>query len=128
VNNVTTYTVDILPNNTPEFMRSGMTANVTFLVSEKTQALTIPSEAIKFVEGKPSVLLPNPKDKKKPVEHPIKIGVNDGKRTEVLEGLEEGATILVADISMGSGKAAGGNPFMPMGRPRGSSSGNRGGR
>jgi len=129
VNNVTTYTVDILPDDTPDFMRSGMTANVTFLVSEKPQALTIPSEAIKFVDGKPAVLLPNPKDKKKPIEQPIKIGVNDGKRTEVLDGLQEGATILIADISMGSGNAAGGNPFMPMGRPRGTgSSGNRGGR
>ncbi len=130
VNNVTTYTVDVLPDNTPDFMRSGMTANVTFLVSEKPAALTIPSEAIKFVEGKPVVLLPNPKDKKKPLDQFIKIGVNDGKRTEVLEGLDEGATILIADINMGNGKAAGTNPFMPMGRPRtsGSGSGSRGGR
>lgn len=125
VNNVTTYTVDVLPNKTPDFMRSGMTANVTFLVSEKNNALTIPSEAIKFVDNKPVVLLPNPKDKKQPLEQFIKIGVNDGKRTEVLEGLEEGATILITDLSLGNGSAAGGNPFMPMGRPRGSSRGGR---
>jgi macrolide-specific efflux system membrane fusion protein len=118
VNNVTTYTVDVLPNKTPDFMRSGMTANVTFLISEKPEALTIPSEAIKFNEGKPVVLLPNPKDPKKPIEQPIDIGISDGKRTEVLQGLEEGATILIADIGLGNGKSAGGNPFMPMGRPR----------
>ncbi len=128
VNNVTTYTVDVLPNKTPDFMRSGMTANVTFLISEKTDALTIPSEAIKFVEGKPFVLMPNPKEKDKPIEQPIKIGTNDGKQTEVVEGVTEGATILISDLTMGDGKGPGGNPFMPMGRPRGAGAGNRGGR
>jgi macrolide-specific efflux system membrane fusion protein len=124
VNNVTTYTVDVLPHHTPDFMRSGMTANVTFLVSEKPEALTIPSEAIKFIDGKPVVLLPNAKDKKTPIEQFIKIGVSDGKRTEVLDGLQEGTTILITDLTLGNGKAGGGNPFMPMGRPRNS----RGGR
>src|SRR6185295_1884406 len=32
VNNVTTYIVDVLPENTPDFLRSGMTANVNFLI------------------------------------------------------------------------------------------------
>jgi len=126
VNNVTTYTVDVLPNQTPEFMRSGMTANVTFLVAEKANVLTIPSESIRFKEGKSYVFLPNAKDKNKPLEQFIKIGVNDGKQTEVVEGLEESATILIADLTLGDGKAGGSNPFMPMGRPR--STGTRGGK
>ncbi|WP_218110141.1 efflux RND transporter periplasmic adaptor subunit [Oligoflexus tunisiensis] len=124
VNNVTTYTVDVLPNKTPEFMRSGMTANVTFLVSEKKDVLTIPSEAIKFMDGKPAVLRPNPDQSLPPIEQPIKIGVTDGKQTELVEGLEEGATILIENLTLGNGAAAGGNPFMPSRRPRGS----RGGR
>jgi macrolide-specific efflux system membrane fusion protein len=117
VNNVTTYTVDVLPNRTPDFMRSGMTANVTFLISEKVDVLTLPSEAIKFVNGKATVLLPNPDKRRQPIEQPIKIGITDGRRTELLEGLEEGATILIENLSMG-GKQGGGNPFMPS-RPRG---------
>ena len=35
INNVTTYEVDVLADNTPEYMKSGMTANATFLVAEQ---------------------------------------------------------------------------------------------
>ena len=37
VNNVTTYTVDVLPEQAPDYMRSGMTASVTFIVDEKNK-------------------------------------------------------------------------------------------
>ncbi len=37
VNNVTTYLIDVLPTEAPEYMRSGMTANVTFIGSGKFQ-------------------------------------------------------------------------------------------
>ncbi len=118
VSNVTTYTVDVLPTQTPDFMRSGMTANVTFLVSEKLDALTIPSEALKYKMGKPSVLIPNAKDPLNPTESEVKVGIVDGKLTEILEGLNEGDTVLVADLkAMGEGVKAGGNPFMPFGGP-----------
>ncbi len=33
VNNVTTYSVNVLPDKTPTFMRSGMTANVSFVTA-----------------------------------------------------------------------------------------------
>ncbi len=116
VSNVTTYTVDILPLQTPDFMRSGMTANVTFLVSQKLDALSIPSESIKYKEGKPTVLLPDPSDPKKPpTELEIRLGVSDGKLTEVLEGLVEGQTLLIADLKSSAGKTPGSNPFMPFG-------------
>ncbi len=35
VNNVTTYEVDVLADHIPEFMKSGMTANATFLIAER---------------------------------------------------------------------------------------------
>lgn len=126
VSNVTTYTVDVLPNHTPDFMRSGMTANVTFLVSEKKATLSIPSEAIKFNQGRPTVLLPNPEGPRKPpIDQEIKIGVTDGKQTEVLEGLEEGATLLIADIKVGDGSRSQTNPFMPVGGGRRGTGGGR---
>lgn len=47
VNNVTTYIVDVLPEKTPSFMRSGMTANVRFALESKQGVLLLPSNAVK---------------------------------------------------------------------------------
>ena len=41
INNVTTYIVDVLPDETPPFMRSGMTANVRFAVSSRPRWVEI---------------------------------------------------------------------------------------
>lgn len=119
VNNVTTYVVDVLPKETPDFMRSGMTANVTFEVSSKRGILLIPSEALRVRDGNYSVLIPGEKDAV-PVDRWIETGMTDGKRTEVTHGLSEGEKILIAEIkplknSGGEGK----NPFAPGGMRRG---------
>ena len=39
INSVTTYEVDVLARENPAFMKSGMTANVTFVVDEKKTSL-----------------------------------------------------------------------------------------
>jgi len=122
VNNVTIYEVRVLPNQVPEFMRSGMTANVTFYTDRKENVLLIPAEAIRQEKGKPSVMLPNPTDPDHPIAREIQTGMSEGKNTEVLTGLVQGETILVPTVAKGKGKSAGGtNPFSPFGggRPRG---------
>ncbi len=45
-NNVNVYAIDILPEKVPESFRSGMTANVTFIVKEEKDVLLVPSEAV----------------------------------------------------------------------------------
>ena len=121
-NNVTTYAIEVKPDKTPEFMRSGMTANVTFSVKSKTGILVIPSEALKVVDGKSIVMVPG---EKAPVEKSISTGLSDGKQTEVLEGLEAGNTILIQDYSIGDGASDSSNPFSPKfpTKKKGSSSG-----
>lgn len=93
INNVTTYIVDVLPKDTPDFMRAGMTANVTFIIENKSGITLVPTEYIKMDEEFPSVLIRdsagNILDKK------IIIGISDGKRTEVLEGLTIGEIVLL---------------------------------
>ncbi|MBS1984330.1 MAG: efflux RND transporter periplasmic adaptor subunit [Bdellovibrionales bacterium] len=114
VNNVTTYVVDVLPKVPPAFMRSGMTANVTFSVEAKTGVLVAPFEAIKNRDGKSSVLVKAPDPKAEPIEKPIEIGVSDGKRVEVVSGLVEGDVILVPQMSADSLRATrNGSPFSP---------------
>jgi macrolide-specific efflux system membrane fusion protein len=113
VNNVTTYLVDVLPEKTPEFMRSGMTANVTFEVELKAAVLVIPTDALKTADGRISVMAPASDPKEKPVEKQITTGITDGKRVEVLEGLEEGETILVPEFKLAEKKGGASSPSPP---------------
>ncbi len=127
VNNVTTYEVDVWPTKVPPYMRSGMTANVVFTISEKDDILLIPSEAIQTQRGQSVVLKagPTPTDKPQPVT--IQTGLTDGKQTEVVSGLAEGDKILIKTFSAGqlSAGSAGKNPFAPA-RPTPKSGGGGG--
>lgn len=118
VNNVTTYLIDVLPEATPEFMRSGMTANVTFHVNRKENVVVVPTEFIRYETGKPSVLVKKEDDPA--AERNIKLGATDGKQSEVVSGVEVGETILFRIIGK---KDKSSTPFSPLGsgRPRGGS-------
>ena len=118
VNNVTTYEVDVWPVKVPSFMRSGMTANVVFTVSEKDNILFIPSEAIQSQKGQSMVLKAGAEPQKdKPEMVAIETGITDGKQTEVVSGLNEGDKILIKTFSAGqlTSPSAGKNPFSPSG-------------
>lgn len=118
VNNVTTYEVDVLPEKTPSFMRSGMTANVSFVLDSRQNVLLIPSEAAKTRDGNTYVLLPPAKPNGKPQEKRIKTGMNDGRHTEVLEGMSEGEKLLAQRLHAGGNGAAASSPLMPFGRKK----------
>jgi macrolide-specific efflux system membrane fusion protein len=119
VNNVTTYTVDILPDRTPEFMRSGMNATVTFSTKSKNQVLTLPSSAIRLENGKSVVLIPGLKDNQKKI---IQTGATDGIKTEIVSGLSEGDIVLEPSLKLDGDKKSGSTPF---GRMDGSARGRR---
>jgi len=118
-NNVTTYGIDVLPEETPEFMRSGMTANVTFSIKSKNGIVVIPSEALKVVDGKSIVLK---KGEKAPIEVNVSTGISDGKTIEILEGLSAGDTILIQDYTIKDPADSSSNPFSPK-FPKGGRSG-----
>lgn len=122
VNNVTTYSIDVKPETTPEFMRSGMTANVTFFVSSKENILVIPSEALRVQEGNSLVLIKGPNG---PQMTTISTGITDGRNLEVTSGLKENDIVLIQDYSLGNSKESATNPFGPQFPKRGS--GNRSG-
>lgn len=118
VNNVTTYLVDVVPFDVPDFMRSGMTANVNFDVSSKQDALLVPAEALKIQDGETQVLLKDTSQKKGFVLREIKTGLSDGKFTEVLEGLKENDIILVTQFKMNEKSTSGSSPFGMPSMPR----------
>lgn len=125
VNNVTTYIVDVLPEQTPEFLRSGMTANVSFFQDKKENVLVVSSEAILLKEGKSTVLIKT--TDQNPIEREVQVGLTDGRRTEIIEGLSEGDVVVRAEVSK-SEKSASTNPFSPFSgnRRQGSTGGGSG--
>jgi macrolide-specific efflux system membrane fusion protein len=86
VNNVTTYLVNIYLDKTPDFVVSGLSTNIFFLVSDRPNVLRIPTDAI-TPEGRVLVVRAPGAD---PVLQDIKPGATDGTYTEVLSGLVEG--------------------------------------
>ncbi len=51
ISNVTMYEVDVRPDRLPPFARSGMTANLEFVVEQKTGVLALPASAVQQKSG-----------------------------------------------------------------------------
>ena len=117
VNNVITYEVNVLPEKIPPFMRSGMTANVSFVVQEKRDVLLVPAEAVRRRAGQSHVLIPSA-ERVEPVEKSMEPGLSDGRRTEVIAGLAEGEKILVPPLAKPTRAGGRSNPLTPGGGRR----------
>jgi macrolide-specific efflux system membrane fusion protein len=119
-NNVNVYEVDVIPDQIPETFRSGMTANVTFIVAELNNVLLVPSEAVtEWPKGTPkpknadfAVYVKEFGGKLKP--SPVIIGDSDGKMTEIKEGLSEGAVVQIVRKKQNQTVT----PFSPMGQQK----------
>lgn len=108
-NNVTTYEVDVLPNEVPDFMRSGMTATVSIEVSKKENILVLPLTAIMMDQQGPMARIKNA-DKHSVI--PIETGSDNGKMVEIVSGLQEGDVVLVEE-TIKSFKGKSGSPLFP---------------
>lgn len=118
VNNVNMYAVDVLPEKVPEELRSGMTATVRFIVTDKEDILVLSSDAVtQWPRNKPK-----PADSSewavykkafggKLVPVAVKTGETDGRMTEIISGLAEGDEVQVVRKKE---KTTGG-AFNPMG-------------
>lgn len=101
INSITTYEVDVVPQNAPEFMRSGMTGNVTFQIAAKKDVVLAPAEAVRTENGAASVLVPSTAGMRN--TRAIQVGASDGKIVEVVSGLADGETILIPEVSDDAG-------------------------
>ncbi len=93
VSNVITYYVKIRPENTPDFFKSLMTANIDIIVTEKENTVVIPWDSFSEDEnGKTYVFVGDNMQKQKRF---IETGILDGDNIEVVSGLSAGDEILV---------------------------------
>jgi len=109
-NNVTTYLCDVLPDKVPDFMRSGMTANVSIEVSTKEKVLKLPLTAVIQSQEGSRVRIKNG-DKFSVI--PVQTGSEDGKMIVIEEGLNDSDVVLVEETQKQFGQKTSGSPFMP---------------
>ncbi|MDE2491394.1 MAG: efflux RND transporter periplasmic adaptor subunit [Elusimicrobia bacterium] len=97
VSNVITYGVKVRPDREPAFFRSQMTANVSFVVSHKDQALVLPSFVVKTqADGSRAVLLPPPPGSdQKPELRVVQTGLENDDQVEITSGLQPGDKVLL---------------------------------
>jgi macrolide-specific efflux system membrane fusion protein len=96
VSNVITYGVKVRPDRVPPFFRSQMTANVSFVIKEKPGALVLPANAVRDgKDGRKVVLVPGAEGEP-PVEREVKTGIEADEKVEILSGLSEGDTVVIA--------------------------------
>lgn len=94
VNNVTVYTVKIRPLDIPDNFRAGMTATIDVRVVQNPDALLVPSNALTNTDGRTTVLVKMPNGK--PESRPVTTGTTNGRKTEILDGVTETDTLMIA--------------------------------
>jgi macrolide-specific efflux system membrane fusion protein len=125
VSNVITYGVKVRPDKVPPFFRSQMTANLSFEVSRKENALILPSFVVRTQsDGTRVVSLPAPPDSDgKPVVREIKTGLENDDSVEIASGLEEGDKVLLPQGKYVPQKAPDSSPLTFGGPKRSGSDG-----
>ena len=73
--------------------RPGLFVNVAVAAGERRAALTVPSDAVQSIDGKPHVFV---RVAEGFVARPVQTGATSGKRVEITTGLEPGATVASA--------------------------------
>jgi len=91
VSDVVEYDVMVEPVQVAGHWKSGMTANVTFMVESKDSILVIPRSALVEEDGRAFVTIAE----EKPARRKIETGITDGKLIEVTEGLREGEAVVL---------------------------------
>jgi len=94
--NVTTFEVEVSIDNFGQELKANMTANAEILLEERPDTLIVPEAAIFYDEKKnASVDVADPAAEKGLRRVPIRVGIGNGTRTEVLEGLAEGDRVVL---------------------------------
>jgi len=104
---VVTYDVLMYYDNSDFMLRPGMTADIVIVIAEKKGVVLIPNSALRVkmsANGKtrstgPSVWV---LEGDKPVRRSVKLGLGDADNTEVVEGLQEGDTLIIESPNAGN--------------------------
>jgi HlyD family secretion protein len=94
--NVTTFEVRVSIDNPGGELKANMTANAEILLDEHKGVLNIPENAVMYDNQKnASVEVPDKSQKEGKRKVPVKVGLSDGSKTEILNGLKEGDQVIL---------------------------------
>jgi len=97
INNVTVYTVKVLPCGVPPFFRAGMSATINFVMEQRTRVLRLPLNAVKK-KGKRSYVFVKNNGDFKTIQ--IQPGLENNNSVEILSGLAEGDEVVIPTAKM----------------------------
>ncbi len=94
--NVTTFEVRVSINNPEGVLKAMMTANAEIILEEHKNVLQIPEGSIIYdKDKKASVEIPDTKGKDGKKKLAVNIGISNGAKTELLQGLKEGDQVVL---------------------------------
>jgi HlyD family secretion protein len=98
--NVTTFEVQISIDNPGGELKANMTANAEIVLEEHKNVLTVPEQAVLYDKDRnASVWVPDPHGKDGHRVVPVKVGLSNGSKVEVLSGLRSGDKVVLQQTS-----------------------------
>jgi len=94
--NVTTFEVRVSIDNPGGELKANMSANAEIIREEKKGVLLVPDSAVLYdKDRKTSVEVPDPKGENGRRKVAVKVGISNGVKAEVLEGLKPGDKVVL---------------------------------
>jgi HlyD family secretion protein len=94
--NVTTFEVRVSIRNPGGELKTNMTANAEIILEEKKGILIVSESAVLYdKDRKPSLEVPDPKAEGGKRKVAVKLGISNGVKTELVEGLREGDKVVL---------------------------------
>ena len=124
-NNVVTYEVVISAPNPDLKLKPRLTANVTIYTLDRKNVLSVPARALRFTPEKPLIgendIVKDCESEHKLwtregntfIAHPVTVGISNGVNTEIVSGIDEGATV-VTEATIGRMPGEGPTADMPQ--------------
>ena len=101
----------------PAMPNPGMNATATLITNTYTDLLLVPTGAVRRV-GRDQVVFVMSPDGETAEQHTVTVGVSDGTVTEILSGVDEGATIVTNPAALFSDQSATPTATVPAGGQR----------
>jgi HlyD family secretion protein len=96
VDNVTTFEVRVSIKNPTGELKTNMTANAEIILEEKKDVLLVPESAVVYDrERNTSLEVPDSSAPHGKREVKVTLGISNGVKTELVEGLEEGSQVVL---------------------------------
>jgi HlyD family secretion protein len=94
--NVTTFEVRVSIRNPTGALKTNMTANAEVILEEKKDVLLVPESAVVYdKDRKPSLEVPDPKGDNGKRRVAVKLGISNGVKSELVEGLKAGDKVVL---------------------------------